>query len=59
MATIKLEPQQTSGGGGTTKFDLLEERPMYAGEEMTHLTDIPDVSATLNAVDGRIVEPII
>jgi hypothetical protein len=44
------------GGGGTSNFDLLTNRPKYAGAEMTHETDIPevpDVSGKLDKDDSE------
>lgn len=33
----------TGGGGGTSDFDALSNRPKYNGTAMTHSTDIPEV----------------
>lgn len=46
----KIEP----GSEGTLDFNELENRPRYAGIEMTNETDIPDFSDSITALQGSI-----
>lgn len=49
MGTVRLEPQQFDGGEiQAVSFNTLEDRPKYAGHEMTSVTDIPDVNNAVN-----------
>ena len=50
MGTLRLEPQQFDGGEvQVVSFNTLEDRPKYAGVEMTSVTNIPDVNTAVNA----------
>ena len=42
------------GGGGTSDFDQLTNRPKYAGQQMTSATDIPDVTALYNSLSSSL-----
>lgn len=48
----KIEP----GSEGTLDFNELENRPRYAGIEMTNETDIPDFSDSITALQGSVAD---
>lgn len=42
------------GGGGTSDFNQLTNRPKYAGQTMTSSTDIPDVTSLFNSLSSSL-----